>query len=79
LRHEIIALHAAFQTNGAQNYPFCFSLAISGNGTSKPAGILATQLYKASDPGILFDLNNSKKGVYVIPGVSLTSRLPSWV
>lgn len=27
LRHETIALHAAGQSNGAQNYAFCFNLA----------------------------------------------------
>ncbi|KAK3371810.1 glycosyl hydrolase family 61-domain-containing protein [Lasiosphaeria ovina] len=69
LRHEIIALHAAGQTNGAQNYPFCFSLAISGSGTANPAGIPATQFYAANNPGIKFDLF-SKFTSYQIPGVS---------
>ncbi len=41
LRHEIIALHATSQLNGAQNYPFSFNLAISSNGTDKPAGLSA--------------------------------------
>ena len=69
LRHEIIGLHAAGQTNGAQNYPFCFNLAISSTGKDKPAGIPATQFYKANSPGIVFDLF-SKHDSYPIPGVS---------
>ncbi|KAK0706908.1 glycosyl hydrolase family 61-domain-containing protein [Lasiosphaeria miniovina] len=72
LRHEIIALHAAGQTNGAQNYPFCFSLAISGSGTANPAGIPATQFYAANNPGIKFDLF-SKFTSYQIPGPPLYS------
>ncbi len=68
LRHEIIALHAAGQLNGAQNYPFCFSLAISSAGTSNPPGIPATEFYKPADPGIQFDLF-TKHTTYVIPGV----------
>ncbi|KAH6669957.1 glycoside hydrolase family 61 protein [Halenospora varia] len=67
LRHEIIGLHAAGQTNGAQNYPQCVNLAIKSTGTDKPAGVLATTFYKASDPGILFDLYGAWTS-YPIPG-----------
>lgn len=69
LRHEIIALHVASQPNGAQNYPFCFSLAVSSQGTKNPDGIPATQFYKASDPGVTFDLTR-KYDSYKIPGAS---------
>ncbi|KAK3387510.1 glycosyl hydrolase family 61-domain-containing protein [Podospora didyma] len=72
LRHEIIALHAAGQSNGAQNYPFCYSLAISSNGTANPAGVPATQFYAANNPGIKFDLF-SKFTSYQIPGPALYS------
>ncbi|KAJ9149808.1 Glycoside hydrolase, family 61 [Pleurostoma richardsiae] len=72
LRHEIIALHAANSLYGAQNYPFCFSLAISSSGTSQPAGVLGTDLYKANDPGIHFTLFN-KLSTYDIPGPTLYS------
>ncbi|KAL2293338.1 hypothetical protein FJTKL_05266 [Diaporthe vaccinii] len=37
LRHEIIALHGANQADGAQAYPQCFNLEISGTGTSQPS------------------------------------------
>ena len=69
LRHEIIALHAAGQANGAQNYPFCYSLAISSTGTANPDGVPATSFYSATDPGIKFDLF-TKFTEYTIPGVS---------
>lgn len=42
--------------DGAQNYPQCFNIAITGSGTDKPAGTLGVNLYKANDP-------------YVLPGV----------
>jgi len=51
-RHEIIALHGAQGMNGAQNYPQCMNLEITGSGTAKPAGISGTSLYKDTDPGI---------------------------
>ncbi len=76
LRHEMIALHAAGNANGAQNYPFCFNLAIAGDGDKKPAGLPATELYKASDPGVLYDLF-TKHSTYVIPGVSGASERAS--
>ncbi len=69
LRHEIIALHAAGQVNGAQNYPFCYSLAISSDGKANPEGVLATSLYTPTDPGIKFDLFSHFTD-YTIPGVS---------
>ena len=75
LRHEIIALHVASQPNGAQNYPFCFNLAISSSGTDKPAGELATNFYKATDPGILYNLDVAPPvPAYTIPGPPLYSR-----
>ena len=75
LRHEIIALHAAGNPDGAQSYPFCFNLAISGNGTDNPKGVLATELYKATDPGIHFNLFGKRQG-YQIPGVRSHAQQP---
>jgi hypothetical protein len=67
LRHEIIALHSAGSANGAQNYPQCVNIAVSSSGTDKPAGVLATTFYNATDPGILFDLYGAFTS-YTIPG-----------
>lgn len=36
LRHEIIALHSAGTVDGAQNYPMCLNLKISGSGNQQP-------------------------------------------
>ncbi|QSZ34819.1 hypothetical protein DSL72_007678 [Monilinia vaccinii-corymbosi] len=70
LRHEIIALHSAEQDNGAQNYPQCVNLRVSGTGTAVPASAdtkLGTALYKASEPGIKINIYTSLAS-YVVPG-----------
>ncbi|KAH7124907.1 glycosyl hydrolase family 61-domain-containing protein [Dactylonectria estremocensis] len=54
-RHEIINLHSGAEANGAQNYPQCVNIEITGSGTDSPAGVLGVDLYKADDAGILFD------------------------
>ncbi|KAM0197877.1 hypothetical protein ACHAPA_006422 [Fusarium lateritium] len=69
-RHEIIALHGAGSKDGAQNYPQCFNIDITGSGTDNPEGTLTTELYTDSEPGILFDpYKGSTK--YEIPGPAL--------
>jgi len=70
LRHEIIALHSAGDLNGAQNYPQCFSLVVTGSGTARPAGVKGTALYTASDEGIRFNIYRSLSS-YPIPGPKL--------
>lgn len=72
LRHEIIALHSAGQANGAQNYPQCFNLEVTGSGTDKPTGTLGTALYTATDPGILVNIYAALAS-YVVPGPALYS------
>jgi hypothetical protein len=70
LRHEIIALHSGGQANGAQNYPQCFNLQITGSGTATPAGVKGTALYTATDKGILANIYTSPV-TYEIPGPAL--------
>ena len=70
LRHEIIALHSAGDTNGAQNYPQCINLKVTGGGSDSPDGVLGTELYKATDPGILISIYSALSS-YVIPGPAL--------
>lgn len=75
LRHEIIALHSAGQANGAQDYPQCVNLAITGSGTNKlSTGTLGTALMKATDPGIVFNLYTTLT-TYPIPGPALYSSV----
>jgi cellulase len=72
LRHEIIAMHGALGTNGAQNYPQCFNIEITGGGSDSPAGTLGTELYSPTDAGILFDPYSTLTS-YEIPGPALYS------
>ncbi|KAE8381844.1 glycosyl hydrolase family 61-domain-containing protein [Aspergillus bertholletiae] len=72
LRHEIIALHGAEDLDGAQNYPQCINLQVTGSGTASPSGTLGTALYKDTDPGIYVDIWQSISS-YTIPGPSLYS------
>ncbi|KAL4748923.1 glycosyl hydrolase family 61-domain-containing protein [Aspergillus terricola var. indicus] len=76
LRHEIIALHSAGTEGGAQNYPQCFNLKVTGSGTDSPAGTLGTELYNLDDPGILVNIYSSLS-TYVIPGPTLYSGASS--
>ncbi|KAL4979003.1 glycosyl hydrolase family 61-domain-containing protein [Aspergillus desertorum] len=70
LRHEIIALHSAENKDGAQNYPQCINLKVTGSGTATPAGTLGTELYKDTDAGIYVNIWNALSS-YVIPGPAL--------
>lgn len=70
LRHEIIALHEAADNNGAQAYPQCFNLEVTGGGSDSPDGILGTSLYGASDPGVLINIY-TPLSTYTIPGPAL--------
>ncbi|WYZ36712.1 hypothetical protein EsH8_II_000218 [Colletotrichum jinshuiense] len=70
LRHEIIALHSAGQENGAQFYPQCINLEVSGGGSANPTGVAGTSLYTAKDKGVIFDIYSGATS-YPIPGPAL--------
>ncbi|KAJ2711560.1 hypothetical protein H4R19_003191 [Coemansia spiralis] len=76
LRTELIALHeadrefGADQSAGAQYYPNCVQLKVTGSGTSVPAGVAIPGIYKKDDPGIHFNLWDLKTE-YQIPGPAL--------
>ncbi|KAJ8122447.1 hypothetical protein ONZ43_g1363 [Nemania bipapillata] len=71
LRHEIIALHGGQSLNGAQNYPQCLNLRVSGSGSVSPSGgTVGSSLYKNTDPGIMFNLYVSYTS-YPYPGPAL--------
>ncbi|AEO64177.1 2d26e2b4-0ac6-4ad5-82f3-94a10a194b3f [Thermothielavioides terrestris] len=72
LRHEIIALHSAENADGAQNYPQCFNLQITGTGTATPSGVPGTSLYTPTDPGILVNIYSAPI-TYTVPGPALIS------
>ncbi|KAI4242001.1 MAG: hypothetical protein L6R40_004228 [Gallowayella cf. fulva] len=76
LRHEIIALHSAQNPDGAQNYPQCVNLKVTGYGTDKlTSGTLGTQLYTPKDAGIF--VNIYSKLTYTVPGPKLYSGASS--
>ncbi|CAG8958824.1 hypothetical protein HYFRA_00011775 [Hymenoscyphus fraxineus] len=76
LRHETIALHSAGSSGGAQNYPQCINLEITGSGTASPSGVKGTALYTATDPGILINIYTTLAS-YIVPGPPLFSGASS--
>lgn len=67
LRNELIALHGTKVEDGAQNYPQCINLQITGSGTDQPLGVLGTALYSETDPGIIVTIDTSLS-TYIVPG-----------
>ncbi|KAL8769863.1 MAG: hypothetical protein Q9209_004301 [Squamulea sp. 1 TL-2023] len=77
LRHEIIALHSSHNPDGAQNYPQCVNLKVTGSGTDKLAsGTLGIELYKPDDAGIFLNIYE-KLSTYTVPGPKLYSGASS--
>ncbi|KAH6682210.1 Cel61b [Plectosphaerella plurivora] len=70
-RNEIINLHSGAEQNGAQLYPQCVNVAITGGGTDKPEGVLGVDLYKPDEAGILFDPYAKGMSTYPLPGPAL--------
>ncbi|CAG8882941.1 unnamed protein product [Penicillium nalgiovense] len=64
------SLPLSLRTNGAQNYPQCFNLEVTGGGSDVPEGTPGMELYTNTDPGILFDIYSSLTS-YDIPGPAL--------
>lgn len=73
LRHETIALHSAGSEGGAQAYPQCINIEVSGSGTNSltSGGTLGTALYTPTDPGILINIYYPAPTSYEIPGPAL--------
>ncbi|PPQ92097.1 hypothetical protein CVT25_008263 [Psilocybe cyanescens] len=68
IRHEIIALHAAYTYPGAQVYPGCIQVEVTGTGTALPTSFVSFPgAYTASTPGIVFDAYQNTS-TYPIPG-----------
>lgn len=71
VRHETIALHSAYEYPGAQWYPSCHQIQVTGSGTSTgpSSKVSFPGAYKATDPGIVYD--SYKAQTYTIPGPAL--------
>lgn len=68
LRAELIALHAAAGTQGAQLYMECAQINVSGGtGTSSPSTVSFPGAYAQNDPGILINIYTTLT-TYTIPG-----------
>ncbi|KAG8736428.1 hypothetical protein FRC11_002646, partial [Ceratobasidium sp. 423] len=76
VRHEPISLHGAHSTaEGAQYYPACIQVKVTGGGNASPATTPATQLYTVQD-GIVdiyqpYDKGGISASTYKIPGPAL--------
>lgn len=71
LRVEHIGLHSAASLGGAQLYISCAQISVKGaTGTIKTAGKLVSfpGAYKATDPGLQFQLYWPIPTSYVVPG-----------
>ncbi|KAJ1727358.1 hypothetical protein LPJ61_004614 [Coemansia biformis] len=73
LRTEVIALHNASSKGGAQLFPNCIHVQITGTGTiALPAGVAIPGYYKDTDPGILYKRKKfGDNSNYIIPGPPL--------
>src|ERR1700759_2782578 len=57
LRHEILALHVGGKRFGAQFYPACVQVKVSGGGSANPKGVALPGAYNPDDKqGILVEL-----------------------
>ncbi|KAJ7587985.1 glycoside hydrolase [Mycena floridula] len=70
LRHENLALHAASSVGGAQFYPACVQLTVTGGGSLQPSGLSFPGTYTVTDPGIHFNVyqGDAVNQAYVPPG-----------
>lgn len=57
LRHELLALHSAGTALGAQFYPMCAQVVVTGGGSASPSGVALPGAYATNDPGMLCSLN----------------------
>ncbi|KAI8623551.1 fungal cellulose binding domain-containing protein [Xylariaceae sp. FL1651] len=72
LRAEVIALHTASSSGGAQFYMSCYQLTVTGGSGSVPAGVKLPGAFKASDPGIQINIH-AKMTNYVNPGPAVVA------
>ncbi|KDQ18181.1 glycoside hydrolase family 61 protein [Botryobasidium botryosum FD-172 SS1] len=74
IRHEILALHNAWAYPGAQVYPACAQVQVTGTGTATgpSSKVSFPGAYTASTPGIVFDVYKSFSS-YPVPGPAVWS------
>jgi cellulase len=57
LTTPLIALHAAGPGGGAQFYPGCYQVRVSGGGSASPPTVRFPGAYSDSDPGIAVNIH----------------------
>jgi len=72
VRAEVIALHVAGSIGGAQFYMSCYTITVTGGGSTSPPTVSFPGAYSATDPGIHFDLYSAFTS-YTIPGPAVFS------
>jgi hypothetical protein len=61
VRHELIALHSAYSYPGAQFYPGCHQIKVTGSGNTVPSSLVSFPgAYKSTDPGVTYDAYRGK-------------------
>ncbi|KAG8934947.1 Esterase/lipase/thioesterase [Tulasnella sp. 419] len=77
IRHEIISLHNSWVYPGAQIYPSCIQVVVSGSGTKTPTSLVSFPgAYQSNTPGLVWSIWNPQDttGVaYPIPGPAVAS------
>ncbi|KAK3684155.1 glycoside hydrolase [Podospora appendiculata] len=76
LRGEHIGLHVAQSSGGAQFYISCAQIGVTGGGNTEPSSEYKVSFpgaYKASDPGILININYPIPTSYKNPGPAVFS------
>ncbi|BGP47089.1 hypothetical protein JCM10450v2_002941 [Rhodotorula kratochvilovae] len=76
VRFDLLALHAAGSAGGAQFYPNCAQIEVTGSGSTElPAGVSIPGFFTESTPGIVWDIYYSASyditGDYVAPGTGV--------
>jgi cellulase len=72
MRHEIIALHSAYNYPGAQFYVGCAQLQVTGGGNANPSTVSFPGAYKSTDPGVKLNIYPYPSS-YTVPGPSVFS------
>ncbi|KAK7205290.1 glycosyl hydrolase family 61-domain-containing protein [Myxozyma melibiosi] len=70
IRHEIIAVHLAYEEGKAEIYPMCANLKITGSGSAEPSGVSFPGAYQETDPGLFINIY-WEFSTYQIPGPTL--------
>ncbi|KAH9482003.1 Polysaccharide monooxygenase Cel61a [Psilocybe cubensis] len=69
VRHEIIAIYAAYTYPGVQIYPSCIQIEVTGPGDAFPTSFVSFPgAYTPTTPGIVFDAYHNTSSPYPIPG-----------